>query len=326
MSSHARSQGANGKAMALLRRSTPFFSVLWLALLALHMRHGPAEAHLRGVVDKNNNKEPVHVVFASDAKELPGVEAAIRSIMCHSSEPVEFHYVGDTPLLSSFSNVHFYNLTEVSQKYNLEQFTNPYERKKEFEIGLNTNPANYVRFVIDELLPQATKAMWIDGDTIVRCDLAKMYRKALSENDYILSAVPVEKPPMGVNNKALKRNYGNLRISFNAGVYVVDLERWRKQKISSKARKLALQNRKKQFYKYGSQPPLVLTIRDQFEHLGWQWNVKADHLDRRPDARQDACLIHWSGTSKPWEEGEFEKEMWAWTPCPLHSNQTHGSS
>ena len=47
----------------------------------------------------------------------------------------------------------------------------------------------------------------------------------------------------------------------------MDLERWRAQHVTRQIRKLTLKNAKKTMYKYGSQPPLVLTIGDQFEHL-----------------------------------------------------------
>lgn len=313
-------------AMALLRRSTPFFSLLWLAVLVLHMSHRPTSSsgststtkmapELRGgqgnteISTVPSSKEPVHLVYASD--DPAGVEASIRSALCTASEPLEIHYIGVKPL-PSLPNIHFYNLTEVADKYNIAQYTNPFKRKKAFEAGLNTNPANYVRFVIHELLPQASKAMWIDADTILRCDVVPMVRNALLDNDYIIAAVPVDRVPMGVNKKYLALKYPDLKISFNAGVYVVDLNRWRSEKITEKVRDLAAKNRKKSFYKYGSQPPLALTIQDKFEHLPWFWNAKADHLDRRPEARQEACLIHWSGTTKPWDEDGIEKEMWVW--------------
>jgi len=306
----------SNSAMSLLRRSTPFFSVLWLAVVALHLSHRPDPEQMKQQKRGGAIQEPIHLVYASDDKEIPGVEASIRSVMRHASEPVEFHYVGDSPL-TSLPNVHYYNLTEVAQKYDLAQFTNPYARTKVFEIGLNSNPANYVRFVIDSLLPQASKAMWIDVDTVVQCDVVPMVRNALTQSNHIIAAVPVNRKPMGVNGSVLKsKDYKDLNISFNAGVYVVDLNRWRKDKITSKIRKLTLKNRKKNMYKYGSQPPLVLTIGENFEHLHPKWNAKADHLDRTPGAKDEACLIHWSGTSKPWDAEGIHTDLW----IPYSSN------
>lgn len=318
----SKPQGGSGstRAMALLRRTTPLFSVLWLAVVALHLSHRPDfSSNMRGSTD---NK--IHLVYASDDKEIPGVEASIRSVLCHASEPVEIHYVGESPL-TSLPQVHYHNLTEVAKQFNLEQFTNPYARTKTFELGLNSNPANYVRFIIDSLLPHAKKAMWIDVDTVVKCDVVGMFRQALSETNYVIAAVPVHRKPMGVNGKVLKsKQFRNLNISFNAGVYVVDLERWRAQHMTRQIRKLTLKNAKKTMYKYGSQPPLVLTIGDQFEHLSWEWNAKADHLDRsaeEPPFKQDACLVHWSGTSKPWDEGGIHTDLWN-EPCPVKQNET----
>ena len=105
-----------------------------------------------------------------------------------------------------FPKSHYHNLTEVAKQFNIEQFTNPYARTKTFELGLNSNPANYVRFIIDSLLPHAKKAMWIDVDTIVKCDVVGMFRQALTESKYVIAAVPVHRKPMGVNGKVLKAN------------------------------------------------------------------------------------------------------------------------
>lgn len=71
----------------------------------------------------------VHLVYASDDNSLIGVEASIRSVMKHASEPVVFHYVGDSPI-PSLPDVKYYNLTEVTSKYKLEEFTNLFERRK----------------------------------------------------------------------------------------------------------------------------------------------------------------------------------------------------
>ena len=265
--------------------------------------------------------EPVHLVYASDDESLPPVEASIRSAIQHASEPVVFHYVGDTPL-TSLPHVHFYNLTEVANKFRLKDFTNPHRRGNKALKGLNSNEANFVRFVIDSLLPQAHKAMWIDADTIFACDVVPMVRHALTTTHYAIAAVPVKGPPHGVMKRVKRKFFKQAKYTFNAGVYVVDLDRWRSQHLTDKIRKLTLSNRRKRIYNYGSQPPLVLAIGEKFEHLSPSWNVKVNKLNLGIH-KGEACLLHWSGRRKPWtdpDDPDVHSELW--TPYSRSSNTT----
>ena len=38
------------------------------------------------------------LVYSSDKEQQPGIVASIRSVLMHASGPVEFLYIGDTPL------------------------------------------------------------------------------------------------------------------------------------------------------------------------------------------------------------------------------------
>ena len=131
--------------------------------------------------DEEDRDDLIHIVYASDFHSIAGVEASIRSVQAHASAPhrVQFYFIGDDPL-PTLPEVQYINLTEAAIKYNVEEFTNPnYERKgkhkREEGVKINTNAANYVRFVMDKLLPDdAKKVFWIDSDTIVRCDVVQL--------------------------------------------------------------------------------------------------------------------------------------------------------
>ena len=263
--------------------------------------------------------EPVHLLYASDDRSLQGVEASIRSVIHHASEDVVFHFVGDSPL-RSMPYVNYHNISDVIEQYHLTDFVNTHKRHngdKREGVNLNENMPNYVRFVMDDLLPNVEKAMWIDSDTIVKCDVVELVRNVLNDikdSSEVIAAVPVFSPPTGLykNDK-----HGNpfpdwgIETSFNAGVYVVHLSRWREQKISDQIRDLALRNRKYRYYEMGSQPPLVLTVGENFEHLPLSWNVKMKTIDEREDmSLEDACVLHWSGPSKPWDGNGQHLEEW----------------
>ena len=246
------------------------------------------------------------LVYASDEKSAPGVVASIRSVRAHATGPLEILYVGEQPL-EGVEDVHYRNLDEVAQKYNLEGYENP-THIRSVQGGLNTNPANYVRFAMDKLLPHQTKAMWIDADTIVECDVYQMMTGVLlgSSDGPAIAAVPRAGAPFGLT-KTGRHIFKDIDMSFNAGMYVVRLDRWRERRMSERVRQVAITNRREKdtngegLYKGGSQPPFAIIVREDFEHLPLSWNVKMSSVEEGLD--QDwICLMHWSGPLKPWEK------------------------
>lgn len=178
------------------------------------------------------------LVYSSDDDQQAGVIASIRSVQMHASGPVEFLYIGNSPLpgMEDMPQVRFRKLSLVVKKYRLEQFTNPTYQRGGKNAVLNTEPANFVRFVVHDLLPKQDKAMWIDADTIVECDVVELFRNTFNdgggENDGhdallklpAVAAVPREGYPIGLSGRG-RRAYGDEEISFNAGIYLMELNR-----------------------------------------------------------------------------------------------------
>ena len=265
-----------------------------------------------------DDNEPIHMVYSSDSQTVIGTKASIRSVRAHASGHVIFHFIGDEPL-EGMPYVRFYPISKLKHKYNLEDFINTHSRHKteRENVNLNRNLPNYVRFVMDLFLPHVKKAMWIDSDTIVKCDVVEMARNVLNgddDNGPPIAAIPVEGNPKGLYEKDKYRNpipdWG-IETSFNAGVYFVNLDRWRAQGLTEKIRQLALKNREYRYWRMGSQPPLALTIGENFEHLPIAWNVKMKTIDEREDMTlEDACVYHWSGPSKPWDGFQHPEEWY----------------
>lgn len=267
-----------------------------------------------------DNANAVHVVFASTDDMVQGVEASIRSIQTHASGPVHFHYIGDTPL-SSMPDVKFYSLAKTSKEYQLQDFVCLGDRR-DGQNAINTMHANFARFVLDELLPRSVeKAMYLDVDTAVFCDVNRLINGVLNDDDHddggedtsregdvidrpIIAAVPRDHI-YGLTRKG-EAKYGKVSPSFNAGAYIVHLERWRDRAMGSYIRNITLANNKEHWYFLGSQPPLNIAIGPHFEWLSRGWNVKAKRVKSgfKTKAGEDVCLVHWTGPVKPWQTSD----------------------
>jgi lipopolysaccharide biosynthesis glycosyltransferase len=158
--------------------------------------------------------------------------------------------------------------------------------------------------------------MWIDADTIIKCDVVPMVRHALNTNNYTVAAVGIPGKPISLSKYA-QQLYPGITQTFNAGVFIVDLERWRQRGLTEEARKISLLSKKKKLYRLGSQPPLTLVIGNVFEHLNPAWNVKVplvkEYFKEHGDSA-DVCLLHWVGGTKPWSSKQnlrsTHKEWW----------------
>ena len=275
---------------------------------------------------------PVHVVFSSTMDSVAGVEAAIRSVQEHAKGPVEFYFIGKDPLpVHSSSNqqvsVHWFNLTKVASEYKLAEYMNVgFEGRDD---NINVMYANYARFALADLferyVPSATKILYLDNDVLVLCDVHSLVRNALLDDrkNYAVAAVPRygtvghKNPIRGLvkdSEKKLKKEFGKVSKSFNAGVYIVHLQRWRNQNISEQIRALALRNREEYLYRGGSQPPFNLIIGDEFEDLPNGWNSGASGYERflNGESTEQVCIVHYKGGIHPWEnKRDFGgKDLW----------------
>lgn len=134
-----------------------------------------------------------------------------------------------------------------------------------------------------------------------------MIAQSLVNSEYVIAAVPVPGPPLGIFPDH-RPDYADIKWTFNAGVYMVDLEKWRAQDLTETMRAFAQKNREEVIYKFGSQPPLTLTFKEDFEHLPKNWNVK---LGKSTEEQvEDACLLHWAGADKPWNNAGEHIEIW----------------
>lgn len=278
---------------------------------------------------EGNGMEPVHIVYAANEDSVAGVEASIRSIRAHASGPAEFYFIGDIPL-PTMPEVHWFNLTDVVQKYSIEDYMNwNSTRKDRRRDTINIYQSNYARFALDKLMTDQRKVMYIDVDTIVLCDTYSLINGVLNDgnDDVAIAAVPrttvseKEKTkhvirgltPRGVEEAA------SLKKSFNAGIYVVDLEKWRAQGISERIRQIALHNRQERLYWLGSQPPFNIAIGERFEEIPQQWNRNPENYNNRRKLEksgtegkrrarnqrtkeyEDVCVLHYKGGRKPWQ-------------------------
>ncbi|KAJ1463265.1 nucleotide-diphospho-sugar transferase [Pelagophyceae sp. CCMP2097] len=294
----------------------------------------------------------VHVAVAADSAHAIGILACAASIFSTAAAPdrIRLYIVVDDEndgglraalecALGSvrYAQTHF-KVFQVARYMHNITIRAPRGRSH----GNLRSPLNFARFYLHELLPRdVEKVVYLDSDTLAVRDVAELYDGALAANGTAaLAAVsrPYQKACWAANDTHgyLYCDGPKLRAalvsrglddpetqlgSFNAGVSVFHLGRWREQKLTQSFEAwMRLHDSDGPLWRLGSNPPLLLTVRRDYEEIDARWNC--DGLGwKRVSEIEGSCLQrgayvwHWSGGRKPWLAGGLYKALF-WQHVP----------
>ena len=171
----------------------------------------------------------------------------------------------------------------------------------------------YERILAADLLPAIhKKVIWLDSDLVVRADLTKLWELKMSGWTLLAAQdmlAPIVSSPLGLKEYSALGFQGHEKY-FNAGVMVIDLDRWRKDRIAEKVIGYLRQHRGNVLL--WDQDGLNAVLRGQWRELDLRWNhnaavcgrpfFDAGHLDPAAyrNALEDPWIVHFNGVLKPW--------------------------
>lgn len=253
--------------------------------------------------------ESIKVISASDSNYARHLGAMIISLLENTSskENIEFLIIdGD---ISSDDKEHLYQCTN---KYGCKiSFLklNP-ESYKDLTVKSYVSQVTYFRIFLTEILEiSVKKVIYLDCDIIVKGDITKLWEFDVSQ--YPLAAVEdVGMENTGDFGAVVKRNIGMPRRIkyFNAGVLIINLEKWRTENITKKLRDYLHANKEKLVF--ADQDGLNAIFMEQWLPLPMAWNLQSgifEPLDKNRITRKDMkdavinpMIIHYTEKSKPW--------------------------
>lgn len=299
---------------------------LYLTLCAVLIAFGRAlsvtSAVRGGVANKTGasagvGRELHHVMYTADVAVFPALLRSMRSLVLHvrSRDRYVLHLVvpsTDLPQAQRFVNCF---RQAVGTSSGMPQVELHEERRPPFAVEYRDRPdlqghgAAFARLAVAEYLPNVSRVVYLDSDTLVVGDLAELFELPLHS---ALAAVPEGssfRQLWGKWSDALKPWVRDLdqRI-FNDGVMLVDVERWRKQHLTEKLGSWAAR------VGAASDDQLLLNIEFQksgaidelpakwnyfrvrptgWPMYGWSGELPPDHV------LCQARVLHWTGP-KPW--------------------------
>mmetsp|Transcript_27646 Transcript_27646/g.43145 ORF Transcript_27646/g.43145 Transcript_27646/m.43145 type:complete len:412 (-) Transcript_27646:606-1841(-) len=315
---------------AELPRSTPAFSNPCGKLSCVHINKGilvsshPVDSNLSSVGTSTEAKRRkaqlnqhffINIVLACDYNGLGYLITVIQSVVSTSKQRERLHFVivlVHVPR-EPFAGVMQHCFPHLSHRIIV---WDPPDYLKNITIRDSSrsdlsNVANYARFHVAELAPDLEKVLYLDNDILLLSPVEDLFNTDLggftaamvgrycgSQQFYssIFGKTPhFNKTHPIVQDVILTKKKHCLP---NAGVLLMNLTIWRDVKGPHHVEMLIERNRKENIFSLGSQPPLMLVLRNTFLVLDPRWN--ADPHWNTGTVQVQPGLIHWRGTEKPW--------------------------
>ena len=244
------------------------------------------------------SKKNIPIFFACDDAYVPPLTVCLKSISENSSD----EYVYDVKILtSSMSHESIKVLTGLEFKNVRVAVVNVDERTSLIrgELGKRLrdyySESIYYRIFIPSLFSHLDRAIYIDCDTVLVDDIAKMYFEEL--DGAILGAVADESIPPVPEFCEYTRNWVGVESGryFNSGVLLMDLSAFRRERLEERILDALCA------YNFETVAPdqdyLNFFCRDRVKYLGAGWNKQP----RKSDIDLgDIHLIHYNMFEKPW--------------------------
>lgn len=239
----------------------------------------------------------IPIFLASDNNYAPFVATTIASI-CDNTESFCDFYILDSGI-NEENKEKICSLKEQFSNFSIEFLnidtsiiTNQIDYKN---TGNYITISTYNRFLIPDLKPNLSKILYLDVDIIVNGDIASLYN--INLESYSLGAV-WEKSAEKVENKArieyLKLNSNHKY--FNAGVLLLDVQKWRKDNI--KENLFEIENKYRDTLKFADQDILNIFYNNNYKIISNEYNWL--NLDSIMLPNFTPIIRHFNGNIKPW--------------------------
>lgn len=157
--------------------------------------------------------------------------------------------------------------------------------------------STYYRFVIATKFPQYDKALYIDSDTAIVADVAKLFDINIG-NNYVGAVNEAVMTGMDPTGRYTEKVLGiSRRKYFNAGMMVINCDMWRKKDVLGQFIQLV------SFYNFvvaQDQDYLNVICKNKVHLLPRRWNMEAIRLWNVSE--RDYGIIHYAFAAKPWHD------------------------
>lgn len=256
----------------------------------------------------------MNIVFAINKTYIQHFLVALKSIEKNRKIDEEFKiHILYIDLLESDKDL----IKEEFSNLTLKFYDLSYFDFSQFFISGHINYETYLRIIAPTIINE-DKVLYLDSDLIVRDSLKELY-----STDITNFAIAAVSDPIGQIRK------GELGIPdqfsyFNAGVLLMNLDYWRREKLSEILINYIYEMKNK--LQYWDQDALNAKLYNQVVLLDAKWNIQTQSFcsdSIEIDSLNNPYIIHFTGASKPWHiscENPFKDEYLEYLSLTTYKN------
>ncbi|XP_018585624.1 glycosyltransferase 8 domain-containing protein 2 isoform X3 [Scleropages formosus] len=281
-----------------------------MALLRRYVRASQRESHKPAPEGTEASEAVIPVVICAAQERMGGTMATINSIHSNTDASLFFYII---TLRDAVQHVREYigNSKLKGINYKIIEF-NPMILKGRVRPDSSRpellHPLNFVRFYLPLLIIKHRRVVYLDDDVIVQGDIQELYNMKLQPGHAAAFASDCDLPSthemvrsVGMQTTYMgfldyrKREVRELGInpsdcSFNPGVFVADIEEWKRQKITLQLEKLMQQNFRDNLFSSAmaggvATPPMLIAFYRKYTPINPLWHVR--HLEN--SQKQAVC-------------------------------------
>ena len=193
-----------------------------------------------------------------------------------------------------FSDVNRKKLDSVVKEFGLKiNYIKPnIKMLKGLKVQKKFTIATYYKFCLLESV-KSDKLLYLDSDLVVDRDVDEIYHKELGSK----IALAVEDEDISKSHK-IQLGLDEKEPYFNAGFLMINMQKWRQEKINYKAMKFIRDNPQK--VQFSDQDGLNFALRGKWKKVESSWNslAKRYYFKSKPSSKK--LIIHYAGFLKPW--------------------------
>jgi len=255
-------------------------------------------------------KEEIHIFLCSDDNYIGFCATCMASVLFNTQSFIHFYIFGT---VSPANRRLTLALKEKFSHFDVEFIDADAEKVcKNFmipsSIGSHLNQYTYLRLIVPLLKPEVKRAIYLDCDIVVLRDIAELWNQDMEGKT--LGAVP----SVWLQNDFLEHLRTEYEVGdkyFNAGVLLMDCEKWHEENIFQKS--LEIQANAKISFPCCDQDLLNILFDRNYKELPTRFNViartpESEGLERLKmseaealEAQKNAVVVHFAGKCHPWE-------------------------
>ena len=237
------------------------------------------------------------VVFACDDGYAMPLATALRSIVeaNRSGGPIEFHVLFDKFSERAKGKVLDSLPTGTAVINWVPVDLSPYQ---EFEVFHYASKMTFARFLIPNMFPESvSRVLYLDSDILVIDDLRALWQTDLE--GAVLGAVEDHIDRLLKTGEPGLAGVPRVQCYFNAGVLLIDLARWRKERVSERALEYLTKNPRSP---YADQDAINVACDGVWKKLDARWNFHEHHYEKRlSEMARRLGIVHFVTNLKPWK-------------------------